>query len=83
MSESSKTPPSHESGVERLMAVVHDLRSPGGCPWDREQDHKSIRFPAIEEVYELVDAIEADDDIGRGAGRNDPDRGSIASLKRS
>jgi len=38
------------------------LRGPDGCPWDREQDHKSIRFHAIEEVYELLDAIEADDD---------------------
>ena len=38
------------------------LRSPAGCPWDQEQDHKSIRFHAVEEVYELVDAIEAEDD---------------------
>jgi len=38
------------------------LRSPNGCPWDREQDHKSIRFHAVEEVYELLDAIEANDD---------------------
>lgn len=38
------------------------LRSPTGCPWDREQDHRSIRLHAIEEAYELVDAIEAGDD---------------------
>ena len=38
------------------------LRSPEGCPWDREQDHKSIRFHAVEEVYELIDAIENEDD---------------------
>jgi MazG family protein len=38
------------------------LRSPKGCPWDREQDHRSLRWHAVEEVYELVDAIEADDD---------------------
>jgi uncharacterized protein YabN with tetrapyrrole methylase and pyrophosphatase domain len=38
------------------------LRSPTGCPWDREQDHKSLRFHAVEEVYELMDAIEAGDD---------------------
>ena len=38
------------------------LRAPDGCPWDREQDHKSIRFHAVEEVYELIDAIEMDDD---------------------
>ena len=38
------------------------LRSPRGCPWDREQDHMTLRFHAVEEVYELMDAIEAGDD---------------------
>src|SRR4030095_5156248 len=38
------------------------LRAPNGCPWDREQDHRSLRWHAVEEVYELLDAIEADDD---------------------
>ncbi len=38
------------------------LRSPTGCPWDREQDHRTLRFHAVEEVYELMDAIEAGDD---------------------
>lgn len=38
------------------------LRSPGGCPWDREQDHRSLRLHAVEEVYELLDAIDAGDD---------------------
>src|SRR5688572_26877423 len=38
------------------------LRSPNGCPWDREQDHMTLRFHAVEEVYELMDAIEAGDD---------------------
>ncbi len=45
-----------------LLAVMARLRSPQGCPWDREQDHKSLRFHAAEEVYELIDAIEAGDD---------------------
>ena len=35
------------------------LRSPKGCPWDREQDHMTLRYHAVEEVYELMDAIEA------------------------
>lgn len=39
------------------------LRSPEGCPWDREQDHQTLRWHAVEEVYELLDAIEAEDDI--------------------
>ena len=38
------------------------LRSPTGCPWDREQDHMTLRRHAVEEVYELIDAIEARDD---------------------
>ena len=38
------------------------LRSPTGCPWDREQSHRTLRRHAIEEVYELIDAIEAGDD---------------------
>ena len=38
------------------------LRSPKGCPWDREQDHKTLRWHAVEEVYELLDAIDAEDD---------------------
>jgi NTP pyrophosphatase (non-canonical NTP hydrolase) len=38
------------------------LRAPTGCPWDREQDHRSLRWHAVEEVYELLDAIEAGDD---------------------
>ncbi len=45
-----------------LLAVMAKLRSPTGCPWDREQDHMSLRTHAVEEVYELMDAIEAGDD---------------------
>jgi len=50
------------SAIEDLLKVMTRLRSPSGCPWDREQDHKSLRFHAVEEVYELMDAIEAGDD---------------------
>jgi uncharacterized protein YabN with tetrapyrrole methylase and pyrophosphatase domain len=48
--------------IDELLEVMAKLRAPDGCPWDREQDHRSIRFHAVEEVYELVDAIEAADD---------------------
>ena len=51
-----------ESALNDLLAVMARLRSPQGCPWDRQQDHMSLRFQAVEEVYELIDAIEADDD---------------------
>lgn len=50
------------SPIEELVRIVARLRGPGGCPWDREQDHKSLRWHAVEEVYELMDAIEAEDD---------------------
>jgi XTP/dITP diphosphohydrolase len=51
-----------QSALEQLLAVMARLRAPNGCPWDRAQDHRSLRFHAIEEVYELLDAIEAGDD---------------------
>jgi MazG family protein len=50
------------SGIESLLRIMARLRAPGGCPWDREQDHLSLRWHAVEEVYELLDAIEAGDD---------------------
>src|SRR5512135_474946 len=48
--------------IIELLNVMSRLRGPGGCPWDREQNHMSLRRHAIEEVYELIDAIEARDD---------------------
>jgi MazG family protein len=48
--------------IEDLLRVMAKLRSPQGCPWDQEQDHMTLRRHAIEEVYELIDAIEAGDD---------------------
>jgi MazG family protein len=51
-----------KSAITELLKVMAKLRSPKGCPWDREQDHQSLRRHAIEEVYELIDAIEAHDD---------------------
>ena len=45
-------------GVQRLVEVMDRLRSPGGCPWDAEQTHESLVRHAVEEVYELVDAVE-------------------------
>jgi MazG family protein len=48
--------------INDLLKVMARLRSPTGCPWDREQSHLTLRRHAIEEVYELIDAIEAGDD---------------------
>ena len=44
--------------VADLVEIVRILRSPGGCPWDREQDHKSIRRDLLEEAYEVAEAID-------------------------
>ncbi|HPJ95273.1 MAG TPA: nucleoside triphosphate pyrophosphohydrolase [Deltaproteobacteria bacterium] len=46
---------------DRLVEILERLRAPGGCPWDAEQDHRSISRCMIEEAYELVDAIQDDD----------------------
>ena len=48
---------------EDLILVVKLLRSEGGCPWDMEQTHKSIRKDFIEETYEVIEAIDTDDPV--------------------
>jgi len=48
--------------ISDLLKIMARLRSPKGCPWDREQDHMSLRWHAVEEVYEMLDAIETGDD---------------------
>ena len=44
-----------------LVSVEERLRGPGGCPWDREQDHRTLAEYAVEEVFELIEAIESGD----------------------
>lgn len=56
-----KTPPDSCDGLNRLKQVVHDLRSPGGCPWDQEQTHVSLLPNLVEETYEVVEAIQSGD----------------------
>lgn len=52
-----------EKPIDEVLEVMRRLRAPkGGCPWDLEQDHMTLRYHAVEEVYELLDAIEAGDD---------------------
>ena len=50
-------------GFEDLVAIMEILRSENGCPWDREQDHHTIRDDLIEETYEVIEAIDTDDPI--------------------
>src|ERR1700730_18636559 len=54
--------PFMSAAVDRLRHIVARLRSPDGCPWDREQTHQSLKPHLIEECYELIDAIDAGDD---------------------
>ncbi len=52
--------------IDELKQIVARLRGPGGCPWDQEQTHQSIRTQLLEECYETLEAIdEADDDMLR------------------
>lgn len=50
------------SDVSRLREIVARLRAPGGCPWDREQTHETLRAALVEECYEAIEAIEKADD---------------------
>ncbi|EKJ86222.1 XTP/dITP diphosphohydrolase/tetrapyrrole methylase family protein/MazG family protein/ATP diphosphatase [Leptospira meyeri] len=55
-------PPNFDSPFENLLALTADLRSPEGCPWDKEQTHLSVIPHLLEETYEVVDTIERGDD---------------------
>jgi tetrapyrrole methylase family protein/MazG family protein len=54
--------------MERFVALTEQLRGPGGCPWDAEQTHRSLARYALEEAYEVVEAIE---DLPAGAPAGD------------
>jgi tetrapyrrole methylase family protein/MazG family protein len=47
---------------DRLVQIVAQLRGPEGCPWDREQDHASLKQYFVEEVYEALEAIDGGDE---------------------
>lgn len=50
-----------QSSFETLQDIIAHLRSPAGCPWDREQSHQSLRPFLIEEAHEMLEALDADD----------------------
>lgn len=52
---------------DRLVSIMARLRAPGGCPWDAQQTHQSLRPYLLEETYEVLDAID-DNDLTRLAG---------------
>ena len=49
------------SSFQTLMDIVERLRSPGGCPWDQEQTHASLKRNLLEECYEVLEAIDGGD----------------------
>src|SRR3954468_23762431 len=58
------SPPSTDLPAwDQLRELVATLRGPGGCPWDREQTHASLRGGLLEEAYEVVAAIDSGDDV--------------------
>lgn len=50
------------AAFERFVDLIARLRAPGGCPWDREQTHQSLKPMTIEEAYEVLEAIDDGDD---------------------
>ncbi len=48
-------------GIDDLVQIIRLLRGEGGCPWDMQQTHQSIRNNVIEEAYEVADAVDTDD----------------------
>ena len=51
----------HVAGLPGFQETVARLRAPGGCPWDREQTHQSLRPSLLEEAYEVLAALDAED----------------------
>ncbi len=49
------------TAIERLLGIMHRLRAPGGCPWDREQTLATLRPYVLEETYEVLEAIDEGD----------------------
>lgn len=58
---SEPAPPSFGASFDALVTLIARLRAPGGCPWDREQTHESLKSMTIEEAYEVVEAIDHSD----------------------
>lgn len=50
-----------KKGFDRLMEIMRRLRGPGGCPWDAEQSHESLKRYLLEEAYEVIEAIDGRD----------------------
>ncbi|NGT45375.1 nucleoside triphosphate pyrophosphohydrolase [Clostridium perfringens] len=52
----------NKKDFQDLLDIIETLRNPGGCPWDREQTYESLKSALLEECYEVIDAIENEDE---------------------
>ncbi|HFD2045304.1 TPA: nucleoside triphosphate pyrophosphohydrolase [Clostridium perfringens] len=52
----------NKKDFQDLLDIIEILRNPGGCPWDRDQTHESLKSALLEECYEVIDAIENEDE---------------------
>ena len=59
--DSKKNSAGLEKAFSELVNIVHCLRAPGGCPWDREQTPETLKDFIVEEAYEVIDAIDGND----------------------
>jgi tetrapyrrole methylase family protein/MazG family protein len=64
--------PTQTKNIARLIRIMARLRGPGGCPWDREQTHRSLRHNLVEECYEVLDAMDS--------GKSDEFRDELGDL---
>lgn len=54
--------PTEYNRFDRIMTIMRRLRAPGGCPWDAEQSHESLKRYLLEETYEVIEAIDSGSD---------------------
>src|SRR6059036_1817177 len=57
----ARLPKSTGEKFERLVEIMDTLRGPNGCPWDKEQDFNTLKPMLVEEVYEVLEAIDLKD----------------------
>ncbi|MBO0744071.1 MAG: MazG family protein, partial [Candidatus Dormibacteraeota bacterium] len=62
MSDQPQTERPYPTGIPAVFEIVRRLRAPDGCPWDREQTHRSLRPYLLEETYEVLETLDRGDD---------------------
>lgn len=60
----------NRESIQALVDIVADLRGPNGCPWDKEQNHSTLARYAIEETFEMVEALEEREALREKSGTN-------------